>query len=114
VSQHVTLGYALTIHSAQGSTVDTCYSVISHRTSASALYVAMTRGRHSSVAYVVTSMLHDLAPDHPAAREPVEDTRTPGQVLMAVMERGQPDLPATELHEALASASESMPVLLSR
>ncbi|HCT80690.1 MAG TPA: TrwC relaxase [Micromonosporaceae bacterium] len=117
VAEHVTLGYALTVHSAQGSTVDTCYSVVTARTAAPALYVAMTRGRRRSVAYVVTAAIPDGAPvkpEHVKGRQPGETRQTPGQILMAIMDRAQPDLPATELRDELLLASGSMPVLGSR
>lgn len=114
VARHVTLGYALTIHSAQGSTVDTCYSVVTSRTSSPALYVAMTRGRQHSVAYVVTITRPDWTPPNPEHIEKhhLDDSQqTPGQILMSIMERVQPDLPATELRAELVRASVSLPVL---
>ena len=45
VAEHVALGYASTVHAAQGLTVDTGHAVITHRTGPAALYVALTRGR---------------------------------------------------------------------
>lgn len=39
VSEHVALGYATTVHSAQGLTVDTAHTVATQRTSPAALYV---------------------------------------------------------------------------
>ncbi|MGZ6583117.1 MAG: MobF family relaxase [Solirubrobacteraceae bacterium] len=52
VSQHLDLGYAITAHRAQGITVDTAHVVVSASTTRENLYVAMTRGRESNVAYV--------------------------------------------------------------
>ena len=43
--EHVTLGYAVTVHSAQGVTADTTHAVLGENTTRSMLYVAMTRGR---------------------------------------------------------------------
>ncbi|MCF7547312.1 MobF family relaxase [Pseudonocardia sp. WMMC193] len=59
VSKHVTLGYASTIHSAQGRTVDVARALIDGRLDAHALYVAMTRGREENIAYVETSRAPD-------------------------------------------------------
>ena len=42
------LGYASTVHSAQGRTVDQAVMVIDHRTEEELLYVGMTRGRHDA------------------------------------------------------------------
>ncbi|CAB4558348.1 unannotated protein [freshwater metagenome] len=58
LSTHVVLAYATTIAGAQGRTVDTGHVIVTPRTSASALYVGMTRGRHTNQAYVVTDS-HD-------------------------------------------------------
>lgn len=50
--EHVQLGYAVTVHSAQGVTADSVHAVVSETTTRSRLYVAMTRGRHDNQAYV--------------------------------------------------------------
>ena len=47
IQEHVTLGCATTVHSAQGVTADTCYAILSDGTSRAMVYVAMTRGRHT-------------------------------------------------------------------
>ena len=43
--EHITHGYAVTVHSAQGVTADTTHAVLGENTSRALLYVAMTRGR---------------------------------------------------------------------
>ena len=50
--EHVTHGYAVTVHSAQGTTADTTHAVLGDTTSRALLYVAMTRGRESNQAYL--------------------------------------------------------------
>jgi hypothetical protein len=50
--EHVSLGYAVTVHSAQGVTADASLAVLSNTTSRNLLYVAMTRGRHANQAYI--------------------------------------------------------------
>ena len=52
VADHVDLGYAVTAHRAQGITVDTAHVVVSRGTTRENLYVSMTRGRESNIAYV--------------------------------------------------------------
>lgn len=59
VAQHVELGYAVTAHRAQGSTVDTAHAIVhSPEVTRESLYVAMTRGKESSRVYVATDQHH--------------------------------------------------------
>jgi len=50
--EHITHGYAVTVHSAQGVTADTTHAVLGETTNRALLYVAMTRGRESNQAYL--------------------------------------------------------------
>jgi ATP-dependent exoDNAse (exonuclease V) alpha subunit len=50
--EHVSLGYAVTVHSAQGVTADTSHAVVGENTSRALLYVAMTRGRHTNTVHL--------------------------------------------------------------
>lgn len=52
VHDNVALGYALTVHKAQGMTVDHSLVLVDDTTSAEALYVGMTRGRDTNEAYI--------------------------------------------------------------
>jgi len=59
VAEHVELGYAITAHRAQGSTVDTAHAIVhSPEVTRESLYVAMTRGRESNRVYVATDQHH--------------------------------------------------------
>ena len=59
VAEHVDLGYAITAHRAQGSTVDTAHAIVhSPEVTRESLYVAMTRGRESNRVYVATDQHH--------------------------------------------------------
>lgn len=95
VEQHVELGYATTIHLAQGRTSDTCHAVLSGRESREDLYVAMTRGRIGNHVYVDTS-----APGPHDATTP-EAIRPPTsvEVLEQVLARGSERQSATSQHE---------------
>ena len=53
VAEHVALGYALTVHKAQGSTVDRGIVLVDEQMTAQQLYVAMSRGREMNAALVV-------------------------------------------------------------
>ena len=52
VEQSVELGYASTIHRAQGSTVDTAHALVDASTDRAGAYVALTRGREHNQLYV--------------------------------------------------------------
>ena len=52
VREYVSLGYAVTVHSAQGVTADTSHAVLGENSTRALLYVAMTRGRDTNTAYV--------------------------------------------------------------
>ncbi|WP_431881598.1 MobF family relaxase [Micromonospora chalcea] len=54
VQEHVVLGYAGTVHAAQGVTVDTCHGVTDGSMSLEAQYVAMTRGKQGNTMHVAT------------------------------------------------------------
>lgn len=59
VAADVELGYALTVHRAQGSTVDTAHAIVhSSSMTRESFYVGMTRGKASNIAYVATDQAH--------------------------------------------------------
>ena len=68
VREHISYGYAVTVHSAQGVTTDTTHAVLGETTTRSMLYVAMTRGRHTNTAY-----LYERITEHEYGREPFEN-----------------------------------------
>jgi conjugative relaxase-like TrwC/TraI family protein len=55
VRDHVELGYACTIHAAQGVTADSCHTVATGDESRQLFYVAMTRGRSGNHVYLTTA-----------------------------------------------------------
>lgn len=84
-NQHVALAYAVTVHKAQGLTVDQAVMLVDAATSGEHLYVGLTRGRDQNNAYVIT-----------------EDTAEPGtspdplDVLARALGRTSSQLSATE------------------
>ena len=68
--EHVSLGYAATVHSHQGVTADTCHAILSESATRAMAYVAMTRGRDHNHAYIYTrdpgeaDHEHRHVPDH--------------------------------------------------
>ena len=98
VSEHVALGYASTVHSAQGLTIDTSHAVITSRTGPAALYVGLSRGKESNTAHVCTRAVPDDAP--PGTVNQVVHS-APLTVIGAAFDTAQPE------HSALATAADS-------
>jgi len=67
VAAHVQLGYATTVHTAQGLTADTVHGIITGTETRQLLYTMLTRGRHENHAHVVLTA-NDVAhvADHAA------------------------------------------------
>lgn len=93
VAQHLDLGYAVTAHRAQGITVDTSHVVVSVSTTRENLYVSMTRGRHSNIAYVTLDK-----PDDTHAAPDGEET-TAQAVLSGVLRHSGTELSAHQMIE---------------
>ncbi|WIY84175.1 AAA family ATPase [Propionimicrobium sp. PCR01-08-3] len=100
VAEQVELGYAITGHRAQGITVDTAHTLVTEQTTRENFYVAMTRGRDSNMAYVVTKHPDDahVAP-HPSDN-PDATART---VLYGVLHHVGAELSA---HESTTAEQE--------
>lgn len=71
VAEHVALAYALTVHKAQGITVDRALVVVDATTTAEALYVGMTRGRDDNTALVSADALDEDHHDAPVSARDV-------------------------------------------
>ena len=69
--EHVTHGYAVTAHSAQGVTAQTTHAVIADTATRNLLYVAMTRGRDSNQAYLYQRTVGEADHQHAAPGEGV-------------------------------------------
>ncbi|SFP63487.1 DNA primase, catalytic core [Geodermatophilus dictyosporus] len=99
VREHVQLGYATTVHGAQGVTADTCHTVLTGTESRQLLYVALTRGRAANHLYVAT--VGDGDPHSivaPAAVSPPTAT----DLLVAMLGRDGAQTSATGARRALA------------
>ncbi len=103
VAEHVQLGYAVTVHSAQGITVDTTHGVLSGFESRQQLYVMMTRGRIANHAYVpVVGDGDEHTVLHPTTLRP----ETPADVLETILARdGAARSATTETREASTPAT---------
>jgi hypothetical protein len=70
VCEHVTLGYAATVHSAQGITVGgtdvegVCYAILSEHATRAMAYVAMTRGKDENHAFIYQPITGEADHEH--------------------------------------------------
>ena len=84
----------MTAHRAQGITVDTAHVVVTPSTTRENLYVSMTRGRDSNIAYVALDQPDD------SHSTPEADDVTARTVLYGVLQHSGADLSATQTIEA--------------
>ncbi|SEK61646.1 DNA primase, catalytic core [Blastococcus sp. DSM 46786] len=105
VAEHVQLGYATTVHGAQGVTADTCRTVLSGSESRQLLYVALSRGRTANHLYLAT--VGDGDPHSivtPAAVHPPAAT----DLLIGMLDREGAQTSATGARRALADPAEQL------
>lgn len=79
VAENITLGYACTIHSAQGANVDTSHDLFDEKTMREDAYTALGRGRLRNTAYLRTEREPD---EHEVERL----NRTPAGMLGTILE----------------------------
>jgi hypothetical protein len=88
VAEHVQLGYAATIHLAQGTTVDTTHTVLTGTESREQLYVALTRGRDANHLHLSPTPTDDEELAHPVLRAASSSRgQDPFQLLTTVLGR---------------------------
>ncbi len=116
VAKHVELGYAATVHAAQGLTADTVHGLITGQESRQLLYTMLTRGRHENHVYVVSASSAD------GHQLPLTETTSPatatellqsvlardGAAVSATTERARAADPAALLHEATARYEDGL------
>ena len=84
VRQHVDHAYAVTVHSAQGSTVDTAHVLVDGTEDRQTLYVALSRGRFGNHLYLRTAGDGD---PHKTIRPEVVRPSTGAEILTGILER---------------------------
>ena len=91
------LGYAITIHAAQGVTADTMHGLLTGQESRQQLYTMLTRGRHANHLYL--QVVGDGDP-HSITRPDTISPRTPTETLQQIIARDDAPVSAsTLLHE---------------
>ncbi len=103
VSNHVALGYALTIHKAQGATTTRAIVLVDEQTTRPQLYVAMTHGREENRVLVVTEQRQD---EHELARQ-----TPPLEVLESILRHQGADRSAHDVLRASLARLEDRSLL---
>jgi conjugative relaxase-like TrwC/TraI family protein len=112
--EHVTLGYAATVHSAQGVTADTAHAILGEGASRAMLYVAMTRGRDNNHAYLYQRFTGEADHEHstPVAGADIHILRRGNKYSAAYYFRAilaNDDRPRTMHAEAERTARDLLP-----
>jgi hypothetical protein len=107
VAGNVELAYATTVHRAQGMTVDAAHVLVDKMMTRESLYVALSRGRASNRAYVVTDEALDVDLHVPPG--PPLDAL---DVLRGVLARESSEHSATETINETLQAAESLATLV--
>jgi hypothetical protein len=113
VRNHITHGYALTVHSAQGTTADTTHAVLGENATRALTYVAMTRGRECNTAFLYQRTPETEHQPNSAELDHVIDRGTSqhaATLLRATIANAQK--PTTAHDIAATTASESLPALV--
>jgi len=108
VAQHVRLGYASTVASAQGVTVDEAHVQVTETMYANELYTGLSRGRDANHAYVVCE------PDHTAHAHGQPGAPSPVEVLARVAQRERPDWAAHSVLRRTMTHPERPKVVIDR
>lgn len=96
-SEHLALGYALTVHKVQGATCDTMHVLGSDNLYREAAYVAASRSRGDTTFYFVGQ--HAADPEGTTHGHEVEVDKTPEQLVADVMARRGVELAASAYDE---------------
>ncbi len=111
IRDHVSLGYAVTVHSAQGVTADASLAVLSNTTSRNLLYVAMTRGRHANIAHIYehSTEASEFGHEEPAGTHIAQrgDSREAATLIHGILANYEPAITAHDY--AAQNADQELP-----
>jgi conjugative relaxase-like TrwC/TraI family protein len=97
VAESAELGYATTVHAAQGITADTMHGLVTGQESRQQLYTMLTRGRSANHLYL--QVVGDADP-HTVIRPELVSPRTPTEMLEQILTRDDaPTSATTQLRE---------------
>ncbi|MGW4355533.1 MobF family relaxase, partial [Nocardia sp. NPDC004582] len=95
VGEHLELGYASTVHRAQGMTVQRAHLLMNQTLGRALAYVGLSRAVEENHAYVATDAIPDPAWDRPPDEPPTER-----DVFLRIVAREDDNLTATEVMRA--------------
>ena len=118
VATDVDLGYACTVHGAQGQTVDSSYVLLTGQETRQQLYVALSRGRHANVMFVPSGgdgdehgMLHPEQVTPPTAVDLLEQViARDGAQVSARSEKRTENAPETLIARAAERYADTLNV----
>jgi conjugative relaxase-like TrwC/TraI family protein len=105
------LGYATTIHGAQGVSADTMHGLITGQESRQQLYTLLTRGRHTNHLYL--QVVGDGDP-HSLIRPETVTPRTPTETLQQILARDEAPVSASTLLRDLNNPAAPLYVAVQR
>ncbi|MFB8281207.1 MobF family relaxase [Nocardia colli] len=101
IREHVELGYATTVHRAQGITVRRCYLLMNDTLGRALAYVGLTRGSELNRIYLATDTLVD-----PTGNQQPVDPTEPHTMFARVLARDDDNLSATDVIRAEQTADD--------
>ncbi|MEP6816664.1 MAG: MobF family relaxase, partial [Marmoricola sp.] len=106
VAAHVELGYATTVHAAQGSTADVMHAILTGREDRQLLYTMLTRGRAENHLHLITDQAASQRDDEQFLPG-IDEQLTAAATLDRVVHRdGSAVSATTELANATSSATQ--------
>ena len=105
VAASVDLGYATTIHTAQGTTADTCHGILTGSETRQLLYTMSSRGRQANHLFVQVTGPID---EHAANDSRVLKPPSAAELLEAILARDDSPVSATTLRRELARPAEPL------
>ena len=107
LAEHATLGYAATVHGAEGVTVDASHGLVDRDATREQLYVQATRGARHNYLYLVTER-------EPDAHEPQRIAEVAAERLTRVLEVSAAQRAAATIAAVDETERTSAPALLAR
>jgi conjugative relaxase-like TrwC/TraI family protein len=117
VAEHVELGYATTVHAAQGSTADVMHGILTGSEDRQLLYTMLTRGRAENHLHLITEPTPSDTDEQflPGIDEHLTAVETldriigrDGAAVSATTDRSRAASPATLLHEATTRYADAV------
>ncbi|HEU5036077.1 MAG TPA: MobF family relaxase [Nocardioides sp.] len=115
VAEHVELGYATTVHAAQGSTADVMHGILTGHEDRQLLYTMLTRGKAENHLHLITEEAHTEEEFLPGIHEQLTAVDTldriigrDGAATSATTKLAHATSPATRLHEAAQQYADAV------